>query len=272
MSTDQQLKPPASPNPPPPANRLDLSVTKIVGGALAAMTAAALGSRLGVGGTVVGAALASIIAAVATSLYTASLARTQERVKTVFTGRAAGTDVPTMVEVVEDHDTRASTAAPAQPSAPELEGHWRLPTTGTSTVKPARKLNWKSVVIAALATFAIAAATLTTFELVSGHALSGGDGTTITQVGSGTMETRTETPTSKPTPSATSESPEPSSSATDEPTQEPSTAPEPSSQPSTSATSVPTPSASQAPSASSSAADPVPSSGASGGAGLGKGE
>lgn len=271
MSTDQKLKPPASPEPtPPPARRIDLSFTKIVAGALAAMTAAALGSRLSVAGTVIGAALASIIAAVASALYTASLAHTQAKVKTVFTGRAGGADVPTTVEVVGNHDTRMGTAAPAQPSAPELDGHWQLPTTGTSTVKPARKLDWKSVVIAALATFAIAAATLTTFELVSGHALSGGDGTTITQVGSGntgTTKTKSETPT--PTPSSTSGSPEPSASATEEPTQEPSTAPEPSTQPSTSATSAPTPSATQAPSASSSAPTPAPSAGTGGGAGAG---
>ena len=66
------------------AKQLDLSATQIVGGALAAMTAAALGSRLSVAGTIVGAALASIIAAVAGSLYTASLRRTRDKVKTVF--------------------------------------------------------------------------------------------------------------------------------------------------------------------------------------------
>ena len=38
------------------AKGLDLSATQIVGGALAAMTAAALGSRLSVAGTIVGAA------------------------------------------------------------------------------------------------------------------------------------------------------------------------------------------------------------------------
>ena len=56
------------------AKELDLSATQVVGGALAAMTAAALGSQLSVAGTVVGAALASIIAAVAGSLYTAPCA------------------------------------------------------------------------------------------------------------------------------------------------------------------------------------------------------
>ncbi len=55
----------------------------MLGGALAAMTAAALGSQLSVAGTVIGAAVASIVAAVAGALYSASLAHTGNRVKTV---------------------------------------------------------------------------------------------------------------------------------------------------------------------------------------------
>ena len=48
--------------------------------------------------------------------------------------------------------------------------------------QPRPKLSWKRVAVAALATFGIAAVALTTFELVTGQALSGGDGTTIQQV------------------------------------------------------------------------------------------
>ena len=48
------------------------------------MTAAALGSRLSLAGTVLGAAFASIIAAVAGALYTASLRRTSRGVSTVI--------------------------------------------------------------------------------------------------------------------------------------------------------------------------------------------
>ena len=76
--------------PPAKVGKLDLSLTKVLGGALAAMTAAALGSRLSVAGTLVGAALASVIAAVAGSLYTASLSHTRDKVKTVWTGRSGG--------------------------------------------------------------------------------------------------------------------------------------------------------------------------------------
>ena len=87
------------------AKELDLSATQIVGGALAAMTAAALGSQLSVAGTVVGAALASIIAAVAGSLYTASLRRTRDKVKTVFWTRQPNeVEEPTVMEIVEDRE------------------------------------------------------------------------------------------------------------------------------------------------------------------------
>jgi hypothetical protein len=64
--------------------RLNLSLAQVLGGALAAMTAAALGSRFGVEGTVVGAALASVVAALASALYTASLHRTGETVRVVL--------------------------------------------------------------------------------------------------------------------------------------------------------------------------------------------
>src|SRR3712207_1857698 len=66
---------------------LDLSLTQVLGGALAAMTAAAIGSRVGAGGTLLGAALASVIAAVAGALYTASLRRTRETVRTAIRGK-----------------------------------------------------------------------------------------------------------------------------------------------------------------------------------------
>ena len=67
------------------------------------MTAAALGSRLSVAGTILGAALASVIAAVASALYTASLKHTQDKVRTVWTGRTGDADVPTTIEVTDTH-------------------------------------------------------------------------------------------------------------------------------------------------------------------------
>src|SRR4029453_10090484 len=154
----------------------DLSATQIVGGALAAMTAAALGSRLSVAGTIVGAALESIIAAVAGSLYTASLRRTSDKVKTVFwTGQPNEGEEPTVMEILEDREGHVA----------GQRSHLVAPEPVDNT-PGRRKLNWKRVLVAALAAFGIAAVSLTAFELATGNALSGGGGTTIHRVRRGT--------------------------------------------------------------------------------------
>ncbi len=250
MRPDQTTRTDPSPESPPTKPRLDLSLSKILGGALAAMTAAALGSRLSVGGTIAGAALASIIAAVAGTIYTTSLKHTQDRVKTVFSGRTVQGGVVTVVEEVAESESPTRVLdAPAQPSVP----HWDDPLPAAQ--KPSRApVNWKSIVIGALAAFALAAAALTTIELVTGRALSGGDGTTISQVGEQqrnapstdpSAPAETASPTPEPTPSAStsaSTAPTPSASAT-EPTPQPS-ATEPTASTTTSSAPSPTPSAS----------------------------
>jgi hypothetical protein len=193
---------------------LDLSIPQLLGGALAAVTAAALGSQLSVAGTVVGAALASIITAVAGSLYTASLRRTHDKVKTVFwTGEPNEVEEPTVMEIVSDREGHVA----------GQRSHLVAPEPDPSQGPRRPKLNWKRVVVAALAIFGIAAVSLTVVELVTGHALSGGQGTTFQQVSEGTSDKGSDTkkkkePSEKPTKKATT-------AATDEPTAEPSTEP-----------------------------------------------
>ena len=68
------------PDTRPRAKLLDLSLTQLLGGSLAAATAAALGSRLGVFGTIAGAAVLSIVSATAANLYTNSMARAKDAV------------------------------------------------------------------------------------------------------------------------------------------------------------------------------------------------
>ena len=212
---------------------LDLSATQVVGGALAAMTAAALGSQLSVAGTVVGAALASIIAAVAGSLYTASLRRTHDKVKTVFwTGQPNEVEDPTVMEILPDSEGHIA-GQRSHLVAPEPSGDPSPPAN-----RP--KLSWKRVAVAALAAFGIAAVALTTFELVTGHALSGGEGTTIQQVREGDAnkesDTKKKAPSEKPTKEATprrrtrrgAPPTEPSETASSEPTE--TTAPTPEAQ------------------------------------------
>jgi hypothetical protein len=207
---------------------LDLSATQVVGGALAAMTAAALGSQLSVAGTVVGAALASIIAAVAGSLYTASIRRTHDKVKTVFwTGQPNEVEDPTVMEILPDSEGHIA-GQRSHLVAPEPSGD-PPPRRGRA------KLSWKRIAVAALAAFGIAAVALTTFELVTGHALSGGEGTTIQQVREGDSNKESDTKKKAPSEKATSKA---TDEATDEATDKASEAP--TTLPSESARSAPT--------------------------------
>lgn len=253
---------PQQPEHPAPKAGIDLSISKLLGGALAAMTAAALGSRLSVAGTLIGAALASVIAAVATAVYSASLSRTHEKVRTVFTTRS-GADGSTTADPQRVSPQPVPDWTVAKPTPEPAVTGW---TSGSQPPRPPRRrLNWKGIVVGAFAIFAVAAAVLTGIELISGQALSGGSGTTITQV----SEAQEPKSTPRPTPSAT-ETPSAGTTPSETPAPEPSTAdsstPEPSSAP-TAVPSEPTPSASEAPSASASEAEPEPSVGAGAGTG-----
>jgi hypothetical protein len=252
MSIDQQTRSATNPseteaqrqagsNESAKKRAIDLSPSQVLGGALAAMTAAAIGSRLGAAGTIIGAAAASVVAAVAGAVYTASLRHTHAKVRTVWSGRWSS--MPATVEVMGDRaDATAANAAPqhtAPRRAPLFPGRWRIP--------------WKPAAVGALLAFGIAAATLTGLELISGHALSGGEGTTVTQVtqqdaGSDPVKPDPETEGKDKTPAPSSEStqsPEPSTSPSSSPEE---TTPTPDPEPT--ATPVPTagPSSSSPPS------------------------
>jgi hypothetical protein len=216
-TTDQTIKGTLDPEPETKQERKswhDLSLTQVVGGALAAMTAAALGSRFSAAGTVVGAALASVIVAVAGALYTASLRRTHQTVRVVLSGRptpAAGMESP-------------STPARPVPGDSAAVAPRSLPNPTGSADTPARPSRRRALVVrsvvGAAATFALAAGALTMYEALTGHALSGGSGTTFSQVQQDGPEDR---PTDEQAP-APSESADPSPTA--EPSAEPSVTPE----------------------------------------------
>jgi hypothetical protein len=61
--------------------RLGLSGSQVAASALAAVSSAVAASYLGVGGTVIGAGVGSVIATVSTALYQHSLTRTNERIR-----------------------------------------------------------------------------------------------------------------------------------------------------------------------------------------------
>ncbi len=184
MSIDQQDKfrtsqevpdqPHQTDNDKPDKRKFELSPSQVVGGALAAMTAAAIGARLGSAGTIIGAAAASVVAAVSGAIYTASVRHTQEKVRVILPARWKTGGSHATVQLVSDSSQANAAVAPAQQLArgdSSKPWHQRV------------RLPWKSAAIAALLTFGIAAVAITGLELVSGHALSGDDGTTtITEV------------------------------------------------------------------------------------------
>jgi hypothetical protein len=63
--------------------RLQLSATQVIASALAATTATVAASYLGVAGTVIGAAVASVLTVVGNAVYSHSIQRTSERVREV---------------------------------------------------------------------------------------------------------------------------------------------------------------------------------------------
>ena len=229
-ATDQTIQQHSDPKPETEQEKkswLDLSPIQVMGGALAAMTAAGLGSRFSVEGTVVGAALASVIAAMAGALYTASLRRTSVAVRGVLGGRrshAAG--------------TKGSSAPKPVPGGSTAAAPLSRSTADTLARTSRRRSLVLSSVIGAAAIFALAGGALTMYEAIAGQALSGGSGTTFSQVqqdGSEDQPTDKQSPAptdsaepgeSGPTPTAeTSDTPEAESAPTAEPSAEPSVVP-----------------------------------------------
>jgi hypothetical protein len=112
----------------------ELRVSKLLAGGLAAISGAVVASRIGVEGTLTGAALTSIFVAVATALYSHSLTLAHGRMRRVLVRRASG-----------DADT-------GQPSA--------------------RPIRWQRVAVAAAVVFVIAVGAITAVEAVAGQPLA----------------------------------------------------------------------------------------------------
>ncbi|GAB2569910.1 hypothetical protein [Microlunatus antarcticus] len=277
MSTDPNDRPQPSADDGPDkreAPKSSLSIAQIVGGALAAMTAAALGSRLSLAGTVVGAAFASIIAAVAGTLYTASLRRTSQGVSTVIArvrpastggtarqpGQATATTPPTSVgDTGVDATDGWPVTTDQTPDGADVD-------PDATTTAGRSRVGWKQVVVGALLMFVVAALVLTGIELATGRALSGGTGTTVGQVAEPSTRpspTPTARPSASPTPSAApsstvSAAPSATAAPSSTPSSEPTAAPTPSSSPVPSDS--PTPVASSTPTAAPSAPGATPTS------------
>ena len=187
-----------------------MSWFQLAASVLAAFTAAWLASRLGVAGTLVGAALGSAVVTVTSAFY----ARTLDKGRTLLVTTASGTVIQRRVN--EDGEIGETLEQAGEVG----------PVKGAEFVEDESKgrLHWKTIIITTVVVLALALAAISTYELVTGETLDGSKGTTIGDTFGGTKgkpepsdpttEPTTEptetTPTTTPAPTATTPTPTPS--------------------------------------------------------------
>lgn len=233
----------------PTTEKLQIDWLKTIGGALAAVSSAFLLSTLGAAGTIIGAALGSVIVTVSGALYSQALARSHQRLARAQVaalrkvgvaqaevrraGRHQGDDeaVDAHLAHAEERLDRAKDDLGALADEPDGPG-WR---------ERLALLPWKRILLVAAGLFVAAIVAITAFELVAGRSVSqitggseGGGGPTISRVGigddAGDDSTRpddapVEDPAA-PTGAPSDDSPD-QPGATEEPSVEPAPEPEP---------------------------------------------
>jgi hypothetical protein len=126
--------------------RTQLSAVQVAASALAAVSSAVVASFFGMAGTLIGAALASVIATVSTTLYTASLRKTNEGLKRVLISR----------------QTAPGTSAKEPADAGTLPAHLD-PRRARANPRGQR---WSRVAVYAVAVFVLAMGIVTGIELI----------------------------------------------------------------------------------------------------------
>jgi hypothetical protein len=219
---------PSSPDDTP--RKTDFNLTRVAAAALAAVTAALLGSMLGAAGTIIGAAGASVITTVGTAVYEASLRRSRVRVRSL-----AQRPPPSLPSL---EGSRTERFRPEVSNAPfgDEHGDEQLTDGIDSGPQPSDRfrrfatLRWGALVVGALGAFLLALVFITGFEWASGEAVGGnGKGTTIGQVINNPPSPRKPSappvpldpatppsgiPTATPTPTPTEATPAPETSTT----------------------------------------------------------
>jgi hypothetical protein len=196
-----------NPPPPPPsgaaAAKASLTVSKVVAGAGAAATTAVVGSVYGADGTVVGAAVGSIVSAVAAATYERSLDQTRKIVTTRV--RRGGEDV----EVTQVMSTEAIAAEVTQVIPVQRPPTGAHPTGSIAPAVPPRRARWPFFAGAAVLIFAVGMLLVTGIEFFTGGPVlssnqSGTSVGTLLREGPGAQSAPT-TEEATPTASATDE-------------------------------------------------------------------
>ncbi|MGX5654619.1 hypothetical protein ACWKWC_07595 [Geodermatophilus nigrescens] len=176
--------------------RLQLSPVQVAAGALAAVSSAVVLSFFGVAGTVIGAALASIVSTVGSALYSASLTTTGERLRKARVHRPAPAADPA--------DTTATRELP-----PSLDPR-RAPA-------PRQRPRWVRVAAYTAAVFVTAMVVVTGIELVSQQPVSALVGGTETSSSSTTIGELSNASSSRDTTDDPAETGDPAEGTTEAP-------------------------------------------------------
>ncbi len=131
-----------------------LSATQVAAGALAAVSSAVVASFFGLAGTLIGAALASVISTVSAALYSNSLQKTNEKLRRAR-GQLTGRQSPVA-------ETEVAASAPATPKTQVLPAHLDPRRAPARRPRP----RWTRVAVYAAAVFAMAMGVITGIELI----------------------------------------------------------------------------------------------------------
>jgi hypothetical protein len=148
---------------------LQLSATQVAAGALASVSSAVVASFFGLAGTLIGAALASVISTVSAALYSSSLRKTNEKLR-IARSQLTGRQSPVA-------DTEVAPAAADTPATRVLPAHLDPRRAPAPRTRP----RWTRVAVYAAAVFALAMGIVTGIELIGQKpvsALVGGTQTT----------------------------------------------------------------------------------------------
>jgi hypothetical protein len=174
-----------------------INIPKTIGAALAAVCAAVVGSFLGVAGTLIGAALASIVGTIGTEIYERSIKKGGKKLQTlapVFIKAPAAVGTPPVAAATEEDSP-------------------------SHTVAPRPQIRWRRVVLVAGAVFVLAMGALTVVELFTHKSVA-------SMVGNGTKARSTVGGLLDPGTGGAASTPKPSSSPSVRPTEtEPAVAP-----------------------------------------------
>ena len=179
-------------------NRFGLSVVQIVASTAAAVTAALIGSRLGVAGTLTGAALASVVSGVGAAVYGHSLLVTRRKMAKALrlvrpgTTPSAPAAAPAAAAVADRRPSHQS--APRPDDDPTVI----IPRVGRPAAPAPRRSRRPSTMVlagvaAAAVVFAGSMAAVTLVERVKGGPLSGGNSGLTILGGNTSPDTRTTT-------------------------------------------------------------------------------